>query len=51
MTNPPTPVKPVCSYVKRLPPEVREAVTAEVRRAARLIDDGLGSCKAFAPRP
>ena len=30
--------------------EVHEAVTAEVRRAARLIDDGLGSCKAFTPR-
>ena len=30
--------------------EVREAVTAEVRRAARLIDDGPGSCKAFTPR-
>jgi AcrR family transcriptional regulator len=30
--------------------EVHEAVTAEVRRAGRLIDDGLGSCKAFTPR-
>ena len=30
--------------------EVHEAVTAEVRRAARLIDDGLGSCTAFTPR-
>ncbi len=30
--------------------EVHEAVTAAVRRAARLIDDGLGSCKAFTPR-
>lgn len=31
----------------RPPAQVREAVTAEVRRAARLVEDGLGSYPAF----
>ena len=35
----------------RTPAEVHGAVTADVRRAARLINEGLGSFKAFAPRP
>ena len=33
----------------RTPAQVRQAVTADVRRAARLIDTGLSSFAAFAP--
>ena len=35
----------------RTPAEVHGAVAADVRRAARLIDDGLRSFRPFAPRP
>jgi hypothetical protein len=33
----------------RIPAQVHQAVTADVRRAAHLIDTGLGSFAAFAP--
>jgi AcrR family transcriptional regulator len=35
----------------RTPAQVHHAVTADVRRAAQLIDAGLSSCAAFAPEP
>ena len=34
----------------RTPAQVHAAVAADVRRAARLLDEGLGSFRAFAPR-